>query len=55
MKKGFVFMLIGMVFIVIISILKLVGLERNIVNICYLISFIVEIVGLLYIIDSFKK
>lgn len=55
MKKGFKFSLIGIVSIILVSILKLMGIEKDIVVILYLLSFIVEIVGLLYIIDNYNK
>lgn len=55
MKKGFKFSLIGIVSIILVSILKLMGIEKVIVVILYLLSFIVEIVGLLYIIDNYNK
>lgn len=55
MKKGFKFLLIGIVSIILVSILKLMGIEKDIVTILYLISFILEIVGLIYIIDFYNK
>ena len=55
MKKGFKFSLISIVSIILVSILKLMGIEKDIVIILYLLSFIVEIVGLLYIIDNYNK
>ena len=55
MKKGFKFLLIGIVSIILVSMLKLMGIEKNIVIILYLFSFILEIVGLLYIIDNYNK
>lgn len=55
MKKGFKFLLIGIVSIILVSILKLMGIEKDIVVILYLFSFILEIVGLLYIIDYYNK
>ena len=55
MKKGFKFSLIGIVSIILVSILKLMGIEKDIVIILYLFSFILEIVGLLYIIDNYNK
>jgi len=55
MKKGFKFLLIGIVSIILVSILKLMGIEKDIVVILYLLSFILEIVGLLYIIDNYNK
>jgi hypothetical protein len=55
MKKGFKFLLIGIVSIILVSILKLMGIEKDITTILYLLSFILEIVGLHYIIDFFNK
>ena len=55
MKKGFKFLLIGIVSIILVSILKLMGIEKDIVVILYLFSFILEIVGLLNIIDYYNK
>ena len=55
MKKGFKFLLIGIVSIILVSILKLMGIEKDIITILYLLSFIIEIIGLLYIIDYYNK
>ena len=54
-QTDFKFSLIGIVSIILISILKLMGIEKDIVVILYLLSFILEIVGLLYIIDNYNK
>ena len=39
MKKGFKFLLIGIVSIILVSMLKLMGIEKNIVIILYLMVF----------------
>lgn len=55
MKKEYYFLLIGVILIILASVFKLINVEETIVKVLYVMGFILETLGIIYVLKNFKR